>query len=652
MGKRKTEPPLDPRLAPWLIASAAVTLVPHFTHTSYWQIALIAAVVAWRIWLWHRQAPLPSRWLITIITVAGVAGVALEYRRLFGQDSGVALLLLFMAMKLMETRSPRDARVVVMLGYFLLLTHYFYQDGIPTGAWMIVALTVVTATLIRIETAALESGALLRKSAFMLAQSIPVMGILFLLFPRIDGPLWGLPQESRRNTTGLSEVMSPGSISALTQSAEIAFRVQFRDEAPANSSLYWRGPVLSEFDGSTWRVQRLPPTLPTRPPVAEAGSATHHYTLTLEPHQQRWLLALDMPLAAPRDAVMNSSYALLRRRAVQERIRYEAESATRHRAGIAEANEILATATLLPRGSNPRTRQLVERWRAETGGGEALIAQALRHFRNEPFAYTLQPPLLGEHPVDDFLFRTRRGFCEHYASAFAVMMRIAGMPARIVTGYQGGASNPVDGYWVVRQADAHAWVEVWLRNRGWVRVDPTAAIAPSRIEAGVAAAIPQTEPLPGVVRGGIDWLRQARYQWEALNNGWNQWVLGYDQARQTDLLGRLGLSTRWQSLIGTLVVAAAITVVVLALWAMRRERQHDPAIRLWLAFTRHMARRGSAREPWEGPYDYARRLAERFPDLAEASTRFCAAYARSRYGSATDDDLLTMTKTLKLIRSR
>ena len=650
MASRKTEPALDPRLTPWLIAAATVTLAPHFAHISYWQIAVIVAIAGWRFWLWLRNAELPSRWLITIITVGGVAGIAFEYRRLFGQDSGVALLVLFMAMKLMETRLARDARVVVMLGYFLLLTHYFYQDGIPTGAWMIVALTVVTATMIRIETTALETTALLRKAAFMLAQSLPVMGILFILFPRIDGPLWGLPQESRRNTTGLSETMSPGSISSLTQSAEIAFRVQFRDDAPANNAMYWRGPVLSEFDGSTWRVQRLPPNALFRPPVAEAGSSNTHYTLTLEPHQQRWLLALDMPVAAPRDAVMTSSYALLRRRSVQERIRYEAESATRHRAGIGEPREILATATLLPRGTNPRTRQLVERWRSETGAGEALIARALAYFRSEPFVYTLQPPLLGEHPVDDFLFRTRRGFCEHYASAFAVMMRTAGMPARVVTGYQGGSANPVDGYWVVRQADAHAWVEVWLSERGWVRVDPTAAIAPSRVEEGIAAAIPQTESLPGVVRGGIDWLRQARYQWEALNNGWNQWVLGYDQARQTDLLGRLGISTRWQSLIGTLVVAAAIAVIVLALWAMRRERQRDPAVRLWLAFTRHMARRGSAREPWEGPYDYARRLGQRFPDLAEPSTRFCTAYARSQYGNATDEDLLTMTRTLKLIR--
>ena len=279
-----------------------------------------------------------------------------------------------------------------------------------------------------------------------------------------------------------------------------------------------------------------------------------------------------------------------------------------------------------------------------------VVDTALRHFQHNDFNYTLNPPPLGDESIDDFLFKTRKGYCEHYASAFAVLMRTAGMPARVVTGYQGGSANPVDGYWVVRQADAHAWVEVWLSERGWVRVDPTAAIAPSRVEEGIAAAIPQTESLPGVVRGGIDWLRQARYQWEALNNGWNQWVLGYDQARQTDLLGRLGISTRWQSLIGTLVVAAAIAVIVLALWAMRRERQRDPAVRLWLAFTRHMARRGSAREPWEGPYDYARRLGQRFPDLAEPSTRFCTAYARSQYGNATDEDLLTMTRTLKLIR--
>jgi transglutaminase-like putative cysteine protease len=650
MAKTATDQPLDPGVTPWLVATAAATLAPHFLHTSPWQVAFIALLGLWRLFLWHRRRPLPPRWLLTLITVAGTAGVAFEHRRLFGQDPGVALLQLFMALKLLESARPRDARVLVTLGYFLLLTHYFYQDGIPTGAWMVVALTVLSATLIRVETAALAAPAMLRKAAFMIAQSLPVAALLFLLFPRVDGPLWGLPQEDRRAVTGLSEEMSPGSISDLTQSAEIAFRATFDGPAPAFDRLYWRGPVMTDFDGRTWRTLR-DPTGP-RSPAVEASGETLRYTLTLEPHQQRWLIALDMPVAAPGELALSATATLMRRRAVQERFRYEAESAPGYRIGIDESPAALAAARALPRGANPRTQQLAQRWRNESGSDEAMIARVLAHFRNEDFAYTLQPPLLGEQPVDDFLFRTRRGFCEHYASAFAVLMRAAGIPARVVGGYQGGSLNPVDGYWVIRQADAHAWVEVWLAGRGWLRVDPTAAIAPSRVEQGIAAAAPQGEALPAMLRGGVDWLRQARLRWEAVNNAWNQWVLGYDQARQFDLLGRLGLSTRWQSLIGTLVVATAAALLLLALWALRQDRQQAPELRLWANFCARMAGAGTAREPWEGPAGYARRLALRHPETAALTDRFCSAFARYRYRHEETAELVTMSEALSRLERR
>lgn len=647
---RPALPPLDPAVVPWLVATAAATLLPHFGHISHWQIALLVAIVGWRLWLWRRGAPLPPRWVVLLVTLAGCAAVVLEYRRLFGQDSGVALLLLFMALKLMEARARRDGVVIVTLGYFLLLTHYFYQDGIPTGAWMLVALTLITATSIRLQSAALPAPSLLRRAAFMLLQSLPLTALLFLLFPRIDGPLWGLPQQDRRAGTGLSEEMSPGSISELMLSAAIAFRASFAGEVPPRNQLYWRGPVLTEFDGRVWRVARG--NLPPRAEAVESASPPIAYTVTLEAHQQRWLLALDMPVAVPRDALVLPTFDLLRRRAVQERLRYEAASAVDFRAGVRESREMLALNRQLPARANPRARQLAERWRGESADDAALVARVLAHFRDEEFVYTLQPPLLGEHPVDDFLFVSRRGFCEHYASAFAFLMRAAGVPARVVTGYQGGERNPVDAYWVVRQSDAHAWVEIWLAGRGWLRIDPTAAIAPSRVESGVAAAVPQGDPLPAMVRGGFDWLRSARWQWEALNNSWNQWVLGYDQLRQSDLLRRFGLSSDWRSLIGALAIGAGAVVLLLGLWALRRDRPSEPEQRLWERFARHMARHGCAREAWEGPRDYAERLAARLPALAPLTGAFCDTYARHRFGTPQADDLPTMRKLLaELVRT-
>ena len=624
---------LDHFAAPWLFVAAAVTVAPHFLHQPPWLTALCTVLFAWAGWLWWRDQRLPGRWWLMLLVAGGCAAIAVEFRTLFGRDAGVALLVMLMGFKLLELKSRRDAVVVVTLGYFLLLTHYFYSQAIATGLWLLAALWIVTATLIRIHggTAATLRGSL-RHAAVLGGQALPFMLVLYLLFPRVAGPLWGLPQDAHAGRTGLSESMAPGNIASLAQSGEIAFRVLFEGPPPAHDKLYWRGPVLEDFDGLTWRPAATPPARPQleflSPPVA--------YESTLEAHNQRWLLALDAPSMLPADTVLSGTLTANARQRLSHRQRLRFAASLDYRFNAVESDAVLARNLRLPPGSNPQARRLAQSWRAG-GPPETVIDKALELFASQ-FFYTLRPPLLGENGIDEFLFSTRRGFCEHYAAAFVVLMRAAGIPARVVTGYQGGDRNPVDGYLVVRQSDAHAWAEVWLAGRGWVRIDPTAAVSPARIDTGIANALGAGEPLPALLQVRTDWLRTLRHRWEAINNAWNQQVLGFDRERQRDLLARLGLpDADWRNLAIILSVASGLLLAVTLAWALDRRPRHDPARQLWDKALRHLARRQVHCAPWETPLTVAAHVRATHPELAGPFDRVVAAYLTARYAASGND---------------
>lgn len=625
---------LDHAAIPWLFTAALASIAPHFAHQPPWLSALAGVLLFWSGWLWAQDLRLPGRWPLVLLVAAGCAGIFAEFQTLFGRDAGVAMLVMFMAMKLLELKRRRDATVVVTLCYFLLLTHYFYSQSIPTGLWLLTAMWLVTAAQIRVHGGPASSRrATLRYAALLCAQALPLMLALYLLFPRIAGPLWGLPQDAHAGRTGLSETMSPGSVASLVQSGEIAFRVRFDGALPAKDKLYWRGPVMEAFDGATWRPhagRRAAERIDSRsPPIA--------YETTLEAHNQRWLLALDAPTALPPETGLNGTLTASSRLPVNHRQRYRLAASLDYRFNTAEAPAVLERNLELPAGRNPRARALAEGWRATDPAPEAVIRKALALFTGQ-FAYTLQAPLLGEHGIDDFLFRTRRGFCEHFAAAFVVLMRNAGIPARVVGGYQGGEQNPVDGYLVVRQSDAHAWAEVWLDGRGWVRVDPTAAVSPARIETGLADALPAGEPLPALVQLRSAWLRTLRDRWEAINNAWNQQVLGYDPQRQRELLRRLGLpDADWRSLAATLAVVASLLLAVIAGWTLYQRPPADPATRLWHKALRQLARRQVHCAPWETPLALAHRVERECPALAEPFGRVVDAYLRVRYGTDHND---------------
>lgn len=635
---------LDRHATPWLFATALATTAPHFMHQPPWLSAVAGALLLWAVWLWWKDQRLPGRWILIPLVGAGSAGILLEFHTLFGRDAGVAMLVMFMTMKLLELKSRRDAMVVVTLGYFLLLTHYLYSQSIPTGVWLLAAMWLVTATLIRLHGGPTsQTRGTLRYAGALCLQAIPFMLVLYLLFPRISGPLWGLPTDAYAGKTGLSDTMTPGSIAQLVQNADIAFRVRFDGPLPPRQKLYWRGPVMEQFDGTTWRRYE------GRHPKAklESISPPIGYETTLEAHNQPWLLALDAPLNLPAEIVLNGTLTVANTKPITERQRFRLSASLDYRFNTSEDALVLQRNLALPEG-NPQTRALAAQWR-QGNTPEAIIGKALALFAAD-FTYTLYPPLLDRHGMDDFLFRSKRGFCEHYAAAFVTLMRGAGIPARVVGGYQGGEFNPLDQYLVVRQSDAHAWAEVWLAGKGWVRVDPTAAVSPDRIETGIANALAFGEPLPMLIQIRAEWLRTLRYRWEAINNAWNQNILGYDPQRQRDLLARLGFSdTDWRSLAIALASACGLLVAGLMGWALYKRPERDPVVRLWHQALRHLARRKVDCAPWETPLDLARRVREQRPELAEPFQHVVDAYLVARYGN-TDKQLKTLRDAVALLR--
>ncbi len=635
-----TKPAEAPMLAAaqswWLLALAAVALAPLATHLPAWLTGKTLAALTWRGWLAWRQRPLPSRWLLTLLVLAGSAGVGYQFGGLFGQNPGVALLVLFLALKQLETRTVRDGRAIVLLAYFLALAQFFYSQTIPAALATAAVVVVATATLLCLADARPTPAGQLRRAGIMLGQALPFMLLLFVLFPRVQGPLWGLPKDAGSGLTGLSDSMAPGAISHLSQSDAIAFRVRFDAVPPARHQWYWRGPVLSEFDGRTWRPRRELPRATL--PYAEPEDGGIGYEITLEAHGKPWLFALELPGATPEPAFATLDYQLLAKSPVLSRQRYAVRSYPSLRAGANESPVLLQQSLALPPGSNPRIRRLAAGWRAGAQGDEDVLGLAQAFFLRQGLLYTLNPPLLGEHGADEFLFDTKQGFCEHFASAFAVAMRAAGVPARVVTGYQGGEINPVDGYLTVRQYDAHAWTEVWLAGRGWLRIDPTAISAPTRIDLDLAAAVPAGDPLPLLMRADLAWLRDLRFRWDAVTNSWNQWVLGYNPERQRQLLQRLGLpSPDWRAMTAMLAALCGLALLILTAWTLRRPGHVDPLARQWRKLSRRLARRGLGRRPEEGPLDYARRVGEAQPAIAADMHARAALYARLRYAAPAAD---------------
>lgn len=640
----------------FLMGGTLLAALPHFAFMPWWASVGFLMLFVWRLGLVLSGRWLPRDSVRWVAALACTAAVYAHYQTLFGREAGVTILLLFLGLKLLEMRARRDLFVVLFLCFFLLLTAFFETQSMLMAASSIVAVVMLVATMITMQFGEHEVsiGARMKMTGWLLLQALPLAAVLFVLFPRLQNPLWAMPDDKIVARMGLSDTMQPGSIAELKRSDEVAMRVLFHGPAPRESEMYWRGPVMTEFDGRSWRTEGSgPPSLPLPRPRLGAMTdlapgpgpgRTVRYTVTLEPNNQSWLIALEAPASIELGPQRIQPDPLMQMRLthpIDSRTRYDVESRLDYRLGLHESEADLASQLRLPPGLNPRTSALAAQWMQEEPDPRARIARVMKLFSQAPFRYTMKPPTLGTNGVDDFLFDTRAGFCEHYASAMAVLLRAMQIPARVVIGYQGGHANPVDGYWIVRQGDAHAWVEAWLAGRGWVRFDPVTAIAPERVDLDTRSEwSPQDEAEAGQ---WLQWRHHLTLNMDAITNAWNQWILSYDEANQKRLLDRFGLHSlfedAWQ-LAGLLAAVLTVVIGAVALFTLHPRVPRDPTDRWYGEYCDRLAAVGLARARHETAGQHLERISPGLDaEQVLSARRIVALYNRLRYGhEPTDGD--------------
>jgi protein-glutamine gamma-glutamyltransferase len=652
--------PRDSRDTLFLLAVIAWVLLPQTSNLPWWCSLLAGAVLLWRGWLAAGSRPLPGKAWMLLLLVITVGATWLTHRTLLGRDAGVTLIVILLTLKTLELRARRDAFVIFFLGFFSMLTNFFYSQSLLTAFSMLLGLLGLLTVLVNAHMPAGKPALLeaAKTASWMALLGAPIMLVLFLLFPRL-APLWGVPSDAMTGRSGLSASMQVGNIASLALDDSVALRIRFEgNTAPPQQDLYFRGPVLSDYDGKEWR--------PSRPVFSSRFSLTStlvvsgtpvSYEVTMEPSSRPWLLVMDAaaqnPVLPGYQTVMGPDLQWMTNRPVADLVRYKVQSYTAFRHGPLQRVPGLQEFQELPAGYNPRTLALASQMRSDPRYAQAdtqvLVQAVMERLRTGGYTYTLEPGVYGQNTADEFWFDRKEGFCEHIASSFVILMRALGVPARIVTGYQGGERNGVDGYWVIRQSDAHAWAEVWQAGRGWVRVDPTSAVAPGRTGAFQRLAAPQgvVAQTLGSLSPGL--VTQLRATWEAVNNRWNQWVLNYTQSRQLDLLKNIGFdSPSWEDLGYVLSGIVVLLSLAGALWAWWDRTQHDPWLRLLSRARRQLEKRGLSSSTSTTPRQLALQVSHRYGVRAQPLLDWLIALEQQRYAATST----STSSTLQQLKAR
>ncbi|MGI9234497.1 MAG: transglutaminase TgpA family protein [Woeseiaceae bacterium] len=616
---------------PWTLVALALSVAPHVPYLPIWVTAAFFGCSGWRYLIEKRRRALPPAWLRAGLALTCFLGVFATYSTISGVGPGSALLAVMASLKLIETRERRDQFVLLFISIFLVMSSLLREQYLWSLPYLLISVLVIMTAWLRMSASTGETARQsFSTSGRLLLYAAPLTVAMWIFFPRIAVPFWAVPMDTGTATSGISDSMSPGEISSLSMSNAVAFRVRFDDEVPAARDLYWRGLVLAVFNGRTW-TQNDPYEGPRAFEEVEVRGEPIGYEITLEPTRQQWVFALDMPHSWELERTfMGPQHQLARATPVDQRIAYKAVSYIDFSTNVDLSKYARSWYQRLPEGSNPRTQSLAEQMREAAGSDTAFIEAVIGKFNQEEYFYTLQPPALGKNSTDEFLFDTRQGFCEHYASAFAIMMRAAGIPARIVLGYHGGELNPISGHMTVRQSDAHAWNEVWIDGDGWYRIDPTGAVAPDRIDYGGNDAA-----LDGV---GSGWGFTARLVHDltiakdALDAKWNEWILGYGPENQNRFMEWMGMQDpSWRKLMLTLiaVVAVIVTLISIVLTLRYRSPAKDPAAILYQQFAR---KTGLEPETGETAERFAERLRCENALPAAAIHSVTHAYHEARYG--------------------
>lgn len=639
----------------WIIISLFTLVAPHVQRIPLWVLGVYVLAAGWRIMVYRGRWSFPGRWVKLVLTISSFAGVVLSYGTVLGLEPTVALLLTAFALKLIELAERKDAYVLLFLGYFICITEFLFSQDLPIVLYSLLNILLVTTALVALHQPGEHAfnRRTFRHASVMILQALPLMLVLFLLFPRL-GPLWSVPMMSHSAKTGVSDYMKPGDIANLSQSDEVAFRVQFEGEIPDRADLYWRGLVFSSLEDGAWRSipHYLVPVSQRRPdPVATQGEPLR-YSIIMEPTQQQWLYSLRYARANSNKVIETSDYRLTSPVELEGEYQYSVSTWTDAVLEQELSPWRQSTELRLPANDNPRTAAFAKQLYQSMNSDAEFVAAVLKRFNTEPYVYTLQPPLLDDDPMDQFLFETRRGFCEHYAYAFVVMMRAAGVPSRVVAGYLGGEVNPINKTVIVHQFDAHAWAEVWLAGRGWVRVDPTAQVAPDRIEWGLERAMAQEGsflsglPLSPMHFRDIQWLNRLRLQYDALTWRWQKFVIGFDTQRQysflQDLFGEINVRTFVLVLIGSWVLV--LIPVALSLFLKRKTHPVSVLDKWYLRFCARIANAGVQRDIGETPAEFGARAANALPDRAQQIETITAMYDQLAYTAGSDEQRTAQVK--------
>ena len=623
---------------PLLVAALAAGLIPHMTHLSPW-------IPVWCVGFWgYAVLSEPKGWPLrrtlsrVCLTFLGFACVFVSSNGVIDNRFGASLLCVMAGLKPLETRRERDLFIAIFIAYFMVVSSLFFSASLVMTAYMVAAMIHITAILLRINCPAVPLKEAFKVSGAITGKAVPLTLVLFFFFPRIDGSLFGITA-TRSASSGFSTTLSPGSVSQMVKSQAPVFRVTFDGVIPASDQRYFRGIVFQTFNGTSWRAAIRPPSGAT----VKGSGPIASYEIMVETKNTDRLFPLDLPVTLPKDTAQLADHTMQKPKGGLKEAPYRFGSATAYTTGPFAPWE--AVFTRLPAGGNPQSRRLARRWRAQATDARQVVDSALAYLGTNGFVYTLTPPLLSGERIDRFLFDTRKGFCEHYASAFVFLMRAAGVPARIVGGYLGGTVNPMGNYLIVRQADAHAWAEVWLKGQGWVRVDPTSAVAPDRVERGAGFGLPEADRPSFFIGDGASFLARGLQRlslgWDALNYHWDTRVIGYSGSLQEAFLKKLGASSR--SAKGWVAAAAwgvALCCAVFGLaWLILelRSRTKIPPVRAsWALFQKKMEKEQITRHPATGPLDFLDRIKKEAPHLYPEARRIIRLYVALTYGPGGD----------------